>query len=194
METWRLFIAIKLPPDALRAIGRQQGKLKTAYPGAALRWVNPDGIHLTLMFLGDVSPERVAAIQAGLGQAVHGIQPFDLAIEKLGCFPDASRPRVVWVGITGDIEPLRRLQAGVERQIAPLGFETEKRAFSPHLTLARVKQYASRSDAAAVGEMVRQQSVGQIARWQVTGINLFRSHLAPTGATYEQLCEVTLER
>ncbi len=190
---WRLFVALELPSDVLHALEKLQADLRRHIPGRAVRWVRPEGIHLTLKFLGDVPCDQVGELQTALDQAVAGRHRFSLNVEGLSCFPNMNRPRVLWVGVTGALKPLLALQQGVEEHIAPLGFSTEERSFSPHLTLARTGQRASRDEMAALGEAVQKYTIGQIASWEVQTVSLMRSYLKPDGATYTQVYTVALE-
>jgi 2'-5' RNA ligase len=192
-ETWRLFIAIELPDHVLKTITQVQADLKRAIPERAVRWTRPEGIHLTLKFLGDVRISQIEEIKTALAQATVGHAAFELGIQGLGCFPNLARPRVLWVGVTGDTKSLRTLQAGVEHTISPLGFPAEDRGFSPHLTLARAARSASRDDAVLVGKIVQERDVGQLVSWQVGSVSLMRSQLKPNGAQYTQVTEVRLE-
>jgi 2'-5' RNA ligase len=191
-ESWRLFIAIELPHEILKAIVQIQTGLKKEIPDRAVRWTRPEGIHLTLKFLGDVRPGQLDALKAGLSQAVSGHSRIELGIRGLGCFPNLARPRVLWLGVLGDIEALRALQADVEQTIAPLGFPTEERGFSPHLTLARTPQEARRDELAQIGEIVQKRDVEQLISWQVKAISLMRSHLKPDGAQYTCVSDAAL--
>lgn len=191
-EAWRLFIALELPGEVLAAIARAQDSLKRAIPEQAVRWVRPEAIHLTLKFLGDVPREQMAAVQEGLSSACAGHHPLALGIEGVGCFPNSLRPRVVWLGVTGDVQKLAALQESVERHIAPLGFPTEGRGFTPHLTLGRTQRSASRDAIAQIGRAVDRGIDGQLATWQVDGVSLIRSQLRPEGALYTTLFRVGL--
>jgi 2'-5' RNA ligase len=191
-EMWRLFIAAELPEDVLKAIGEVQNDLKRTLGTRSLRWTRPEGIHLTLKFLGDTPSDKVEAIKAGLSEAARGHQPFDLRAQGLGCFPNLERPRVLWVGLAGDLPALKSLQADVERTISPIGFPTEGRAFSPHLTMARTSQSATRAEAGAIGAAASGYDRGVLAEWRVSGIKLIRSHLKPDGAVYTSIAEAGL--
>ncbi len=193
-ETWRMFIALELPEVALEAIDRAQRRLKQAIPERAVRWVRPEGIHLTLKFLGDVPREQVAAVQEGLAAAAAGHRPLALGVEGIGCFPNTQRPRVVWLGVTGDLRQLEALQRSVEQHIAPLGFPTEGRGFTPHLTLGRTQRNASRDEVAQIGRAVEKGIDGWLATWQADTLSLMRSQLRPDGAVYTQVHRVDLER
>jgi len=191
-EDWRLFIALELPPDVLRAIGRVQSDLKSALGVRSLRWTRPEGIHLTLKFLGDAPAARLDELKAGMALAAAPSRPIELRALGLGCFPNLERPRVLWVGLAGDIDALRALQAGVERRIAPLGFPSEERGFSPHLTLARTAQGTSRPDLAAIGAVAARRDRLEVGAWQATSLSLMRSQLKPDGAVYTRVAETKL--
>jgi 2'-5' RNA ligase len=190
-EKLRLFIAVELPAEVVDVLEKTQSDLKRVMPSRVVRWTRPEGIHLTLKFLGDVASDQVDDLQKGLLDATSGHDPFTLGVEGLGCFPNSKRPRVVWIGVGGDTRKLVALQKSVEQYIAPLGFPTEDRPFSPHLTLGRIKQ-ASRDDIARVGQIVEARGPALSARWRVESISLMRSQLKPDGAVYTQLFEAKL--
>jgi 2'-5' RNA ligase len=188
----RTFIAIELDEPLSIAIARVQGKLKRQAPPGSVKWVAPDGIHLTLKFLGDTREGRLSAIEQALRAACNGCAPFEFSVEGRGCFPNFRRPHVVWVAVRDHGQTLARLHASVERHVAPLGFPTEERGFSPHLTLGRVSRSANSATGAAVGQMVEQCVVEQIGTQTVTTVSLIQSELRPTGAIYTSLFAVPL--
>jgi len=173
----RLFVAIDLSEGLKAALAELQARLRRAWAGTDVRWVDPAGIHLTLKFLGDVGAERVDAVIKALAQATAGVEPFELKIEGLGFFPSERRVRVVWVGVKEPTGRLARLQRQVEASLEPLGFAPEDREFVPHITLGRLKVPAS---IPGVGDLARQQ----LGRMPVREIVLMESRLSPTGATY----------
>ena len=191
-EMWRTFIGIELDRPLRSALAKIQEQFKRQMPPGSVRWVEPEGIHLTLKFLGDTAPARVRAIEAGLQRACAGFERFEFTVEGRGCFPNTRRPRVVWVAVRDKGQNLMRLSAAVEREVAPLGWPTEERAFSPHLTLGRVGRGVSGRDEEAVGKAVEASVVEQIGRQPVTGISLIRSELHPNGASYSRLLTVPL--
>lgn len=192
MEQIRTFIAIELEEAVLDGLAQVQEQLKEDGATRVVRWVRPGGIHLTLKFLGNVPAQRIDGIGQALKRACTGFGPFTLTFGGLGCFPSARRPRVVWVGVQGDTETLARLQEAIEEEVAPLGFPTEKRGFSPHLTLGRVKK-ASTSEQRQLGELIRRTEVGLVGQMTVRAVNLMRSDLKPSGAVYTPLLSVALE-
>lgn len=189
----RAFVAIELDRAMLRALETMQSVLKREAPTWAVRWADSGGIHLTLKFLGDVPATQIPAIRAGLECACQPYRPFVLTCEGLGCFPNNQRPRVVWVGVRETIGVLSALQRAVEREIAPLGYPTEGRGFTPHLTLGRARDTASSDELRRLGSLIAARAAGEIARMEARSVSLMRSELRPTGAVYTRLADVTLQ-
>jgi 2'-5' RNA ligase len=183
----RSFVAIELPDGARTALADLQGELKAQVPPKAVRWTRPGSIHLTLQFLGDVAPGQVEAITNALRGVCADQAPFTFQLKGLGVFPNPNRPRVVWVGVAEPSGALATLHKGVTRALAPLGFEPEKRAFSPHLTIGRAARHASRGELAQVGELITHSEVGSLVRIFVEHLNLMRSDLQPSGSVYTPL-------
>jgi 2'-5' RNA ligase len=191
-ETLRTFIAIELDEPLRAALGRVQAKFKRLAPPGSVKWVATDGIHLTLKFLGDTPQSQIPNIEAALRAACAGFAPFEFTVEGRGCFPNFRRPRVIWVAVREKGQMLARLQAAIEKHVAPLGFPTEERGFSPHLTLGRVSKGATSAEAAAVGQAVEKSVVELIGSQRVTAVSLIKSDLRPTGAVYTTLVSVAL--
>lgn len=167
----RLFIAIELPSE----IKRELGKLRTAIPG--VRWVPPEQIHLTLAFLGDVDEETTGRLTAQL--AVIRENTFKLSCGNIGCFPDRRRPRVIWIGVKP--EPgLQKLAAAVQQSALYAGILMEERPFSPHLTLARLKLPAT----AELGAFLDLMSRKTFEPFSVREFTLFQSRLTSQGAVH----------
>jgi 2'-5' RNA ligase len=192
MTTLRTFIAIELDEQCKSSLSRLRQRLGEQMPPRSLRWVPPEGIHLTLKFLGDTPLEKVDAVKLALAQAAAQVAPFTFVVGGLGCFPNSRQPRVVWVGLQEPTGALAGLQKAVEDRVAPLGFPTEKRPFSPHLTLGRVQRYASRSEVRQIGEVAEASTVGTIAEVAVTAVFYIKSDLRPSGAVYTALFEAKL--
>jgi 2'-5' RNA ligase len=180
----RLFVAVELPSDVLSALTRLQHELQRHVPGG-LRWVRPEGIHLTLKFLGETPRERVPSIQGAISGSVGGIAPHEVALGELGTFGGRT-PRVLWVNLGGETDSLLRLQRRVDSALDGLGYPSEKRPFSPHLTLARVKPEAGREVAEPLAAAVRSVSV-PAAAIPVREVSLMLSKLGPGGAVYRRL-------
>jgi 2'-5' RNA ligase len=183
----RTFIAVKLPETVLAAIGRVQERM--AVCGLNVRWVATGNIHLTLKFLGEVDEDEVDGIAAVLTEAVHGFAPLRLAAAGVGVFPSVKRARVIWVGLAGQLPELAALQRSIENRLATIGYPHEKRSFSGHLTLGRVKgPIAASRLATAMGAFTDFAS----ETFEVDRVVLFKSDLRPTGAAYTELRQVTL--
>ena len=190
-EQIRSFIAIELPEEIKRGLARLRGELERE-EHTFVKWVDVEGIHLTLKFLGNIPLKRVAEITNAMEEATQGISPFHLEISGLGAFPDLKQPRVLWVGIGGDIDKLSSLQQKIDSALASLGFAKEECPFMPHLTLARVRQGASPLERKALGEIVMSASFETKFMVAVDAISLMRSQLTPTGAIYTRLAAVEL--
>ena len=190
-EIIRSFIAIELPDDLRKKIGELEAKL-TSRNQNYVRWVKPESIHLTLNFLGDVQAEKVPEIVKAMEVAAEGIPPFVLRVQDTGVFPNVRRARVAWVGLSGDVDKLVRLQKNLEIILEPLGFTPEGRDFTPHLTLARINDAASQDERQKFGELVLGTKFeGGVIN--VDGVSLMRSQLERTGAIYTQLALVKLK-
>lgn len=193
MATWRTFIAIELSEELRDGLDLLQDRLRAQTPRGSVRWVRPEGIHLTLKFLGDTPVEQVEDVKLALAEAAANVGPFRVAVRGLGCFPNARRPRVVWVGLEEPTGALQRLRDAVETHVAPLGFPTERRKFSPHLTLGRVQRRASSSEVREIGERVAASSTGLVGEMEVRAVSYIKSDLRPSGAVYTTLLETGLK-
>ena len=192
-EEVRAFVAIELDAEVRTALGGLQGRLKRAPLAHLGRWVAPDGIHLTLMFLGDVPLARLPELEQALRRACAGTAPFEIAVSGLGVFPNAQRLRVIWVGVEEASGALGRLQSAVERELNRLGFRPEGRGFTPHLTLARIRDQAPGRERAELGAWIKRQAVGHVATMPVRQVCLIRSDLRPDGAVYTRVAVATLQ-
>jgi 2'-5' RNA ligase len=189
-ETHRLFIAIELPripalPDVIEMV-------RKAAPANTVKWLEIDKMHLTLKFLGDVPTHQIKSIENGLQAAIHGHRPFSIELTGLGCFPNFSRPTVIWLGLKNPTGELKRLRDAVERHIAPLGYPTEDREFSPHLTLGRVKRDLAKPVVGKIGQAMQALTISKLGEWPCEAIRLMRSELRPTGPNYTCVAEVRL--
>ena len=141
-QTIRSFIAIELP-EAVKT-GLQQLQTELTLPRYSfVKCVAPEGIHLTLKFLGNISAEKVTDITGVMEQASQEVSPFQLQLTEVGAFPNMRRPRVLWVGIKGEVDKLVSWQQRIDNGLVPLGFAKEARPFTPHLTLARLRENCS---------------------------------------------------
>lgn len=174
----RLFVAIELPDEVLRQISGVRAKLDRGFRD--ITWVRPEGIHLTIKFLGEVDEERVSVLTDALDAAKQGVMPFTVKVGRIGAFPDMSRPRVLWAGVDGK-GGLIQLQRNIEDALFKLGFEKETRPFSPHLTLCRIKSFKEGSRLAALALELKG---APDAEFKVSSYALIKSVLSPKGAEY----------
>jgi RNA 2',3'-cyclic 3'-phosphodiesterase len=186
----RAFLAIEPPEEVLQAIVRLQEKLKREI-GGKVSWTKPQGQHLTLKFFGDISVDEVTNISEVVKVRVAVGWSLNLKVEKLGVFPDARNPRVLWCGISGDAAKLAALQKQLDNDFAGIGFPAEDRPFRPHLTLGRIKDSHG-----LTGLDVAMKKHGAFAAGEFTSkeLILFQSQLTPQGALYTRLAEFALGR
>jgi 2'-5' RNA ligase len=188
----RAFIAIQLSEELKSQIGELQSELRHHAPELrGVSWVQPDSIHLTLRFLGEIQESQVAELGAVIVRAAVGVGPFTFKARGLGAFPTAQRARVVWLGINDESgrNSLGQLQAAIEQGVIDLGFEPEDRDFSPHLTLARIRERHAAMQLAPTFASERERLVGGM---MAESVALMRSELRPQGAVYTPLVEVPL--
>jgi len=188
----RTFVAIKLDEQLCEGLDKVISELGGRMPARSVRWSGGHKIHLTLKFLGDVEPAQIAPIQDALRKAAGRVAPFSFELKGLGCFPHAGRPRVIWAGVNEPTRTLDTLHKTVDIALHELGFEREGRAFSPHLTLGRVRNEAPREARREIGQIVESTRLDTVCRQDVASIHLFKSDLRPGGAVYTSLAELSL--
>jgi 2'-5' RNA ligase len=191
VEQVRAFIAIELPEELKAALTRWRERLKSGSQ-APVKWVDPNSIHLTLKFLGNISTDMTGRITALLEDAVRGISPFHLEASGTGVFPNLKRVQVVWVGVSGEVDRLRQLQQRIDSSLASLGFVAESRPFTPHLTLARLRDHATPDERQKLGQLITSTSFDTAYGIEVDAVNLMRSQLTPQGAIYSRISTVKL--
>lgn len=179
----RSFLAIDPPEEVLRGIGAIQSRLRKLVEGD-IRWVRPEGIHLTLKFFGDIFAADVANIATVVEKAAERERSFSLAIGGAGAFPDPHRPRVLWLGMNGDVERFLVFQKGLDQALLQIGFPREERPFRPHLTLGRIKTSKGLIGLAQALEAGEEYTAG---RFIASGLSLMQSELTPRGAIYTKL-------
>jgi 2'-5' RNA ligase len=177
----RLFVAFDLPGEVRDAVRELITKLRPLCEGA--RWVRPEGMHVTLKFIGDVPVEKLDPIRAALANIQSGA-PVEIHFRGVGFFPSEHRPRVVWCGIEAS-ENLPTLAADIERALVPLGIAPEKRKFTPHLTLARFG--SSPHGLGKLVERAEELNSLDLRMARETEFHLYESMLKPSGAEYKKL-------
>ncbi|BDG04063.1 RNA 2',3'-cyclic phosphodiesterase [Anaeromyxobacter oryzae] len=191
MPNHRLFVALEPPDGVRRRMATLAADLRRAAGRAAddVRWVPAENVHLTLQFLGAVPEERVADVVSAVTAAAAAARPLSLEVKGAGGFPNARRPRVLWLGLHGDVEPARAFVADLGRRLAPLGFPPEARAWSAHLTVGRARDPRG---APGLAGALASQAEGDGVPWRVADVVLFESHLSPKGPRYEALARAAL--
>ncbi len=184
-STLRLFIAVELPEELLRYIGGTIEEVRGSGI-TGVRWVRGEGVHLTLKFLGNVPAERVPAILSAMGQAVAGTLPFVLHAQGAGAFPNMRAPRVLWLGVQGDTEPLLQIHERLEKALEAQGFDREARAFSAHLTLGRVNGRLSPTALERLAQAMEGLRTAKPLALPVAALSLMESQLTPQGAIYRR--------
>jgi RNA 2',3'-cyclic 3'-phosphodiesterase len=179
----RLFVAIEISADIRRRITEFMNRTQPHLTNA--RWARPEGLHITLKFLGNVADQQRGAIEA----ALRGIEApqFEVSLQNIGVFSNPRSPRVLWVGIESGPD-LARLATSVDDTLAPLGFEREKRAFTPHVTLARFKEGSRTQN---VSSVLPESNPG-FGTMSATEFHLYESKLSPKGASYSKLASFAL--
>jgi len=192
MSLLRVFIAIPIPAPLQEAIQHATAGLKERLGRRLVRWVAPENVHLTLKFLGEISPANVDLLAEALHHEAGGHSAFEMTIGGLGVYPNPRRPRVVWIGVQAP-PALETLQRAIEAAAARLGYPEEERPFSPHLTIGRVSQHAAGGDQQAVRQAIEATRVGQLGTATVDTLELFRSDLRPEGPHYTRLHSAALQ-
>ncbi len=181
----RLFVAAEIPEGHKASIDRAIERLRPALPQA--RWTAADGRHLTLKFLDEVADDRLGEVVSILESSIARYQPVTTRLTDLGAFPSLRRARVLWLGIDDHSRRLAHLAARMEKFFGRAGFHTESRKLRPHITLARFK-----SPTAIDLDWGRDTPIPP-GPFEIREVVLFRSHLGPSGATYEALARVGVE-
>jgi len=184
----RLFIAIEIPDEIKKEMVKVQEQLRKTNVDAS--WTRAEGMHLTLKFLGEVPETKIAEIVGGLQKAAEGIGQFRLEVKGVGTFPSPRNARVVWIGLSGDIGKLTKLQEAVENAMVGIGLAHDERKFTAHLTLGRIKHIRSRDQWLALLAEIKDRS---LTGFDVTAVSLMQSELKPSGAVYTEMGKVELK-
>ncbi len=192
MEQIRSFIAIELPDELKLELTQLEAQLESDKQ-PWVKWVDPYSIHLTLKFLGGITVDSTGQITRAMEKAAQGMPHFHLEVKDLGVFPNLKRVQVAWVGVGGEVAKLGQLQQCIESNLVPLGFAPESRPFTPHLTLARLRDRASLEERQRFGQLITDTRFKAACTIEVDAINLMRSQLTREGAIYNQISSVRLK-
>ena len=192
MALIRAFIAVELPAELKSELAELEGQLIKNSP-LVVKWVDPNNIHITLKFLGEISEDSIEDLMLAIEESTQGIQPFKLEVREVGAFPNLERAQVLWVRVKGELDKITQLQKRIESNTEQLGFPRESRAFSPHLTLGRVRNEARPNERHRLGKLLTDTSFTATNNIDVHAVDLMRSHLTPTGPVYTCIGSVKLK-
>ena len=186
MSLIRTFIAVEISPEIRTRAVKLINHLQTG--DTKVRWVEPENLHLTLVFLGDVDILELPKVCDLVAAAVSDFSPIDIRVRGAGAFPDRHRPRTLWLGVDEGAEPLILLHRSLEQQLKAIGYRPEQRRFRPHLTLGRVRQGSDQ-----LAEQLQQQADYEAGQMQVDEVAIFSSRLDRNGPEYEALGHAELK-
>jgi len=184
----RTFIAVGISSGVRERIARIQAEFRKGNPD--VKWVEPENLHLTLKFLGEVSEEKISGVIEKTRMAAYGISNFMVHLSGFGSFPNLKFPRVVWIGIKEGSEELKNLSTRIEENLSQLGFAKEKREFSAHLTIGRVRSPREKGKLVKKIEELERSEVGEFS---VDRVLVMESQLSSQGPTYRIIEEVNLK-
>ena len=193
MSLLRVFIAIELSEHVCDAIQKQTTRLRQLLGNDLIRWVPTQNMHLTLKFLGDTATSHLDFIKQLLTREANSHQQFTLQLSGLGAFPNSRRPRLLWIGIHAPAD-LASLQKSIESGTTRLGYEQEERAFSPHLSIGRVRQNLNPPEMQKIRTALDTIQLGNIGLARVDFIHLYKSDLQPSGSIYTKLFSAPLSK
>lgn len=187
-KTTRSFIAIALNENLHKELESLQAKLKAA--DADVKWVKSENIHLTLKFLGNITDEQIEDVKNVFKKMGSNFKNYSIHLAGVGAFPKIQYPRVIWVGMDEGVEETDKIYKSIEEELNKKGFAKEKRSFSPHLTLGRVRSPKNRQQLTKAVE--KEKNFSSSSKLLVGEIILFKSILTPKGSIYEPMFKTTL--
>ena len=179
----RSFLAFELPYNIKKMVRQVSEHIRRA--NLNVRWVNVDNIHLTVVFMGNIREEDIPAIKGQIRKACMEFGPFDIELNGLGVFPNVQRPRVLWLGLDGDIERMSSLKSALQELLKPFGIKEEKRSFRPHLTMGRFRK-PNRGDS-TLDNIISQYKDLDGPVCQLKELIMFKSELKREGAEYTKM-------
>ena len=191
-DTVRVFVAVGISAEAREQLVGAVERIRQEIP-QGIQWANPDGMHLTLKFLGNIPFSGVGPLLECLEPVAARQRPFPLRLAGLGMFPNRRKPRVLWAGTGGDLDALARLQQVAEDAITALGYPSEQRPFRPHITLGRPRRSVSDAQLSRIGAVVSALAPPSQVGWQVESVDVMQSELHPSGARYTVLGSAPLK-
>jgi 2'-5' RNA ligase len=189
----RAFIAAELPASIRSPIDDVIADLRGAPGSEHVRWVPSASIHLTLKFLGEISQSSQELLTTVMAREAARYEPFEVEVAGLGCYPNPRKPRILWIGLAAP-STLVSLQHELDAAASRLGYPSEEREFSPHLTIGRVQQSATAAGLQAIRDHLLHKPVGKLGTIRLEAIHLFKSVLQPAGPVYTRLFTAPLRK
>ncbi len=184
----RSFLAFELPQDIRKVVVQVSGELRKS--PLDVRWVKPKNIHLTVVFLGNIREDEIPSLRDAAEKVCLSFDPFSVSLKGVGCFPNRRKPRVLWVGLDGDIERMGSLRDSLQESLRPFGVKQEKRAFRPHLTLGRFRRIGKALK--HLEALIAEHESLTTPECPLNELILFRSDLKPSGAVYSKIAAFPL--
>ena len=190
MSRIRTFVALELTEEVRRRAMRLIERFQRTEPN--FKWVARDNLHLTLNFLGDVDERNINEVCGVVADVAGTMAPFDVGYASVGAFPNAARPRIVWIGVDQGHDDVSRLQQNVADDLSVLGFPKESRKYRPHVTIGRARRGGR--PVSELAELVESESDFRAGDVSVNEVTIFASRLQSTGPVYEALSHAKLGR
>jgi 2'-5' RNA ligase len=188
-EGIRAFIAFELPNELIGHVSGLLDQLRSY--SLKIRWVKPHHLHLTLKFLGNISESRIDPIKRLIQEVAKGGGPIRLFSHRIGIFQSLRKPRVLWLGLEGDVNEIWRIRQDLENRLAEIGFQRESRPFRMHLTLGRFKEKV-KPHLGELERLLREMEPVRSPEFRLIQMTFFQSSLTPSGPVYTKLSTVML--
>ena len=189
----RAFIAVDFPETILKKLSEIISFFQSQVPDEAVKWVAPENTHLTIKFIGDLPPDRLGQVKDILQSSLEKQKAFEIAIKGLGMFPNKRAPRVIWLGIS-EGEPLITIHHKLDTALEKADINRDKREFSPHLTIARIRGKTDRKMTQEIGKTLSEYKIRSLGRVTIEQITLYQSDLTSTGPIYTPLLTIPLDK
>ena len=190
MDKKRIFVGVDISDEARRAAAAHIDDLRSKFRDVRVGWERPEKLHLTLKFVGDVDNAILPDLTASISEIASRHAFLDLALKGTGVFPSNKKPRILWLGVTGEASALQRIQTGIEHEFEKFGIAAEKREFNPHLTIGRIRE-PERARALADSHSAAEF---EPVTFRVTEIVTFESKLLPSGSVYQTVARAQLSK
>jgi len=193
MQTLRTFIAVDFPIEIKEKIIEITAYFQSKLPPAQIKWVEPDHMHLTLKFMGETPHDKLVQIKQSIHQVISVFPSFEIEIKALGMYPNNQRPRVIWLGINAE-NHLILLHNQLDQALKGEGIKSDRRPFSPHLTIGRVRRNADQESIIQIGKILSQFKIASLGSIKIDEILYYQSVLTPQGPIYTILQSTPLNQ